>query len=538
MDFPDIDGVPVDMDEADDIDNVFNSSSVHATCMNILMRALFEKGFEFHIKKNVSVKTSNLDTKFEFLKQQWEPAVRLAVQEYIKFGYVVISHEICECETTGIIDTRPIVANIRQFTLHGITDPITLGQRWEARRVESYYHKDATPLHVITPSPQYCPDPYTGEHRTALAVTLSNIDYVNVLDSEYINGIRVRSTPIMIIEHNMEALKMVTDINASLRQTGMPDLRSMFGDEVITRTPLGRSEGNTHKSRDVFNQSRDALNHDKQEEARKRMHEAHGRNALRARSYALNSANTRIIPPNLKMSQTQPHIPQAQTEILRHHESLREQIVAMYGIPPSMVMFAHNAGQRQSVQVADVQETLLFMRTIKDLKSVVLTIFKQMYRHIYNLKNINEMLFDVALNTSQLAHPEQLYRAHSQGLIDGDTLQEKLLDAIGLGQEDAATKEVRIIHPPVGGTERHTTDRMKAELRATIADAKNKEAEAKRKIAETSNSGNESAVVDKQMKLEEMKIEGQLKILDKQIRLKEVELRVQAKAAKKPKTSA
>ena len=596
--------VMVDAVEARGIEDAFSSSSVHATCIGVIFRALFEKGFEFFpredmlkkygksrkritpdtfdssddssseeseveeknpkkrqvasynhgeisdkklktqtgkgfVRKSVKANTED-DMLYGFLKAQYEPAVKLAYLDYLKFGYAVVSYEDHTCEYTGFSSFRPVNVNIDQVRVFAVPSENSLSYRWVAREVnDTGITKNRYPLLVLAPCPEFAPSTTTGEHRSPLAVTLSDITFVTKLEEEFLAGVKVRSTPIMIIEHNPEVLRLSKEINEPL--PGMPDLQRRYKINDKISEKLGRDQSDTQKSGNPLQKSEDHAAYMSGGSALEKMYNSQTRKSLRARAYDLDSDNTKILPVSLKMAQTQPHIPQALPELIRFQEALREKIVAMYGIPPSMVMFAHNAGQKQSVQTADVQDEVIFKRTIRQGKNVVTNMFKMIYRFIcHDRITVNQIPFDINLNITQLAHPEQLFRNHQQGFIDHDKLKSLILEATGLDETDGAKGEVDIAYIPVNGTERQTTQRQKADLRVSIAEAKNKEADAKKKQGEVDmqkeQRAHDMAMMDKQMKLEEIKIDGQLKAIAATNEGKKLDLKNQARAAKKQKT--
>lgn len=566
------DDIKVNDLEAQDIENVYRSSSIHAACTSIILRALFEKGFEFYPKRDLipdpdsssepeepeattkkknakKVKTkkevekpenaprlsrAHLDKELEFLymKIHYEPVVKAALLDCIKFGYAVISMELHTCEWTGLKRFRPINVNRALVHIFGKFNDESMSVKWYAKRRNDYIgRKKSMPLHIVIPTNEYSPDEVTGKHRSSLALTMSDIDYVRRLEFEHLNGTVVRATPIVIFEHNMEAIKFSKDSDDKLPT--MPDLRRNYNFDPEEPVRLGRTRGDAKKVTNALEDSLELANQSTQLSA----YSAQNLSALRNRKYDTDSENTRTLPPNLKVAQTQPHVPAAQTEIIRHQEALREAIVTMYGIPPAMVMFAHNAGQKQSVRTADVQDALLFKRTVTQHENAAIFILNSIYRFLTgNTILFKDIPFKAIIDTSQLAQPEQLYRAHSQGFISKETCQRNVLDSIGLSEFDAATEEVRIEKPPINGTERQTTAQMEAQVRLMLADAKNKEADAKKKIAETEGNGKENKMelelADKQYKLKELEINGQLQILDKTMEVKRLDLQVKAKQAK------
>jgi hypothetical protein len=330
--------------------------------------------------------------------------------------------------------------------------------------------------------------------------------------------VKVRSTPIVMLEANEAVLAQSIKTGNQLPNTpGLPDLSNLGMDGTLeyASVPLGKGDrdssatSNGLKNADLA--TRVAV--EKSRRAQEKTHLMHERTQKRATAYELHSQNVKILPMQLKMSQTQPHIPQGQQEIIRHQEMLREQIVASYGLPASMVLFAHNAGQKTSAKVADEQDLMVFYRTIKEYKKIALTIFHELYQYVYGVEKANSMLFDVKLNISQLAQPDQLLRAHSQGLISEETLKENLLDAIGIDPIHALKGPANIKLVPVNGTERHTTASMEAELEIKKAQAEKERATAKKILAEAGALEGTSEQSKAEYDLEKLKQDGQVEMI-------------------------
>jgi hypothetical protein len=243
--------------------------------------------------------------------------------------------------------------------------------------------------------------------------------------------------------------------------------------------------------------------------------DGHGKGTKRRKFYQTTEDNRFLLPVGLKLSQPQPTLPELMPDLLTYESNRREDIVGCYGIPASFILSGAKNTSKLSNNTIDDNDFVLWTKTLQTFEIMLTDLILEVYLQIHqDLKGKSNVQFII---------PQQpnitntgLYQLYNQDVIDQPTMKKYLLDMNGLRQTDAAKAPNNITRPVPGTNENQTTAVMDAKVRVMNAEAAEKERGEK---------GENGELINKQMELETMKVEGQMKIMEMKMKMEEQKLK-------------
>jgi hypothetical protein len=229
--------------------------------------------------------------------------------------------------------------------------------------------------------------------------------------------------------------------------------------------------------------------------------------------------NQHYIPSGYKIG-GQPPLPEAQQDLLNYSSDLKEHILSLHGIPASIVLSGARNNSKTTTNMIDDNDFVCFQRTLRLDAHMLCRLATDMYLSTLPILNRRSDL-KFTLRMIPFASPAAIHRMFDSGIIKGKSRNHTVLALNGMDEADEADSPEDIVRPPQNGNENQITSLVKSKERVQLAEAMEREANAKAKLAElegkTSEIKGQERILELQIKLEEIKIKGQLEILQKKI---------------------
>lgn len=522
--------ITIDRAEAMELEETFYHDDIHLAAWQTKQRALFAKPLEVKMgEPNQDVQQPDVSVLHEFANGYYVPIAKEFLPDRYILGYTVfVNEEHEDPRFEGKILTIPFRVPRKYYDLvcrlyftgkkKYFVRPCFTGFNWKQ-------DDEGDPRFHVYIVDGYAPHLPSGKHNSIVAYTRKRSEYMNQLYECFVKAQIQRSHPPVVLEEQPDNTQKSTDV-------------AFPGDDFLNM----QANKGIIKSRLAVNESLivDSLSKRLRGADDEYSTSTNGPLEDRKRFKCTYEDNRFYVPTNYKMA-AQPQMPEAQDDITEFAASREKNILALHGVPASCVM-AEPKGNSGSDKVDDGDFTQ-FTRTLSDESGDICRFIRSVYlSSLPALKGKADLIFQQRL--IPFATPSAIQRLHDFGIIHNKARVAALLALNGMQPDDEATEEEETTRPPLNGNENQIPKIIRAKDRVMNAEADEREANAKAKLAEIdlkrSETEGQLKLIDKQMEFEKFKLEAEKELLilkteaDKQkILLQKETQKQQAKKKKK-----
>jgi len=236
------------------------------------------------------------------------------------------------------------------------------------------------------------------------------------------------------------------------------------------------------------------------------------------------------IPIGFEAANPQPPMPEPQADLLNYNAARMREVCALYGIPPSAVVSDAKSNTSSSTVSIDDNDNLALQRTLNFWQSIIISFITEAYLKIKKeLNGVSDV--SITLPIIPYTSTTKMHEFVDRNIVSTDTGKRYIAAIAGLSKEDILEGENEHNVPPIHGNENQTTPIMRA--KEAVMRAEEKERLAKAKETEKGEEGgkHDGEILDKQMELETMQVEGKMKVMEKQMELTGVQTEAAIKKA-------
>jgi hypothetical protein len=508
--------VTVDRQEALDLEATFNNDDIHCIALMILGRALFSE--KLTVKESLVQLNSG-----ELIERPPLPDLELFYQTYYTSK---LKRSLRPLLSTGYCCFRIVDGVNPQFGNKPMKIPALIPRadydlvcrRWETGHEEWLvrplgrfgFLNDFDPdMHIFFMD--FCePDTVTGKHNSLISPTKKHSDYVSQLYGFLVEAHKQRSHPPVIYEPipvsdqgavsimyqpSVSLIKAQNEAGANRAQIALQE--QMTIDSI--QNQLGKRSAGDHLLLDA---------HDVDE------------NMKHFRPTVVD--NVHFIPSGYRMP-SQPQLPEPQQDLLNYDSDRKEHILALYGIPASLVLSGARNNSKTTTNMVDDNDLVSFQRTLRLYVQMCCKLATQMHLATFPEYQVGGSNLQFNLLTVPYSSPSAIHRMFETGIITAKARNQTVLALNGMSYDDEADEPEDIHRPPINGTENQITALVRSKERVQLAEAQEREANAKAILSQVEGKGSEikgqQELIKLQIELEEVKIKGQLELLEKKLEI-------------------
>jgi len=508
--------VTVREDEVRKIQAAVKHDCTHKICQDIILRSLFARGITVkHEQEGIDIKGNDLNF---FFTKKFEPFLRQAMQEMFWYG---IGAGTFITEKDPLFDEEkpiqyPVVVHRNLVELKAYTDRATFKTTWGAfpKTKQRSAADGPDPSIFIFHMPDCSPDITTGSHNSIVAKGLKHSEFIAQLFESMVAATKQRAHPPVMVQKNMDAERLSTNV-------GLLN----YADSAILGMEGSKVGENTYKAIENQMQITELTQAKRPHDSAMNdpyMGDAHGEDRPPKKMYQTPADNVVFVPDNYEIARAQAPMPEVQPDLLLYESNKREDTAALYGVPASFILSGAKNHSKMSNNNIDDNEFLLYTRSLQDKQRNLLELLQMVYLLMKpDLKGKSDLIFELPL--IPFISSNSLYQLQNQDIISDDATADYLIAINGLGKDDKAKGKNKHNRPPVGGNENQSGPRMEI-----INDYHKAQAEKERAQAESllhppqeKVSKEEKELMDKQIELEKIKIEGQKELMEIKIKMEE-----------------
>jgi hypothetical protein len=527
--------VIINYEEALALETMFDSDDIHSAAFFIHCRAMFSENISVEeamerIGPSIIEKPPQADRDL-FFNTYYRPMAQDSFRNLLVHGYSV--YKLIECQDPMFSNRMmkvPVV--IPRAEVDVICRKWYSGHKqWLIKPRKGLYnlvgkHDAGDPSYHIFFMDFCTPCLVTGRHRSVVSPTMKHCKYIDQLYECLIEANKQRSHPPVCYEpvpaQAGNQLTVVALPNANVlraQDEALQDRAKIAIDETMVIHNMQQLIGHKRGAEDMITDP-----HDPQTGVKKFLPTV--------------LDNVHFIPSGFKLG-GQPALPDPPQNILELDSDRKEHILANHGIPPSLVLSGARNNSKTTTNMVDDNDLVSFSRTVRLNCRTVERLLTEVYlRSFPDLSGRSDLKFRV--KPIPFTSPAAVHRMFESGVLKKKSRNHMVLALNGMDQTDEAEEEEEIVRPPQNGNENQTTANMKAKEKVMLAEAQEREANAKARIAEIEGKTNETKgqkeVLEMQFKLEELKIKGQIEILKLKIEAEKAKAKT-AKATPKPSSS-
>jgi hypothetical protein len=223
--------------------------------------------------------------------------------------------------------------------------------------------------------------------------------------------------------------------------------------------------------------------------------------------------NLHQIPSGWTVSQPQPVLPEAQTDLLNYSSDYKEFVLSLHGIPSSLLLSGARNNSKTTTNLIDDNDLVVFTRTLRLWGKNLSNLGQEMYLNSFpELNRRSDLKFHIKM--TPFSNPSQIQRLFEQSIIHEKAHKETMMAIHGLHSADMAEGENNISRPPLNGNENQTTDIINAKKRIMESEVELNHAKAKQLRADGNEEGKKVKMEEElmQMKLDFEREKNQMEL--------------------------
>ncbi len=509
----------VDTEEALVLLDTVRTNDIHATALLLKGRALFSETLSVHeemgnLNAGLIEKPPVADLELYF-QEFYTPVLKDALMMFVANGYAAV--RIVDGEAPQF-QNRPMKAPV----LVPRGDYELIGRRWKDGREEWFCRSKASlgftnerdpSIHVFFMD--FCkPSIETGKHFSIVSPSMTHIGYERQLYGFLVEAHKQRSHPPVCYEAIPPQQQ-----DGQLRVISLPNTTLLHAQDRLKENQVTMAVNEKLIA--------DSLQHSlgQKRGAEEIIMDKTGSETKRFRPTVVDNAH--FVPQGYKIG-AQCQLPEAQTDLLNYTAEVKEAILALHGIPASIVMTGARNNSKTTTNMVDDNDFVSFQRTLR-LDAHMLCRFAT-FIYLVTFPELNKRS-DVKFTLKMIpfSSPSAIHRMFETGIITSKARNHTVLALNGMDYSDEAEEPEDIHRPPLNGTENQTTALMRSKERVPLAEAKEREANARAIILQAEIKQTELEIKREELKLKQEELRAQKELLQLEIELEK------AKAKSKPK---
>ncbi len=507
----------VSMEEALKLESMFRQDVFNQAAFKVIIDNLIGGGIQIFPADSGKVITEE----FQFLIKEYWPTFTIDMLAHLFcFGYAVRAN-VLNREATTISDSskQPIYIpkcihrRLYNLVIKRMKDFSTV---YEIRRIDSVADPDPQPvdMHLVIMK-GYAPDEFTGEHKSICSKLWWDYKILMGIERSFVSFVQQRAHPPVVIEvQEQKHVNTTSEMNstATYVETILPHLNNENEATALTEKQAENVIANARMESSPLPQgSYLRLRLDLMEEGH-----LLNKNILGYAKPHTIEDNIHPLPEGYTMSSRQPELPDFPIDFMQLCDRFRDKTFSLYGIPPARAFptLTSSSGNSTTIKLDDndLQRMNQTMRIIRDM---ALGFLEESYVDIYKVDRVDiKMKFPLYPNATLM----QLFTAIDQNMIEERYGHEIAIQIMGLPEDAYFEGENEHKRPRVNGNENTVTEMIEARIRNINADSKARLADAEKKEAEAEVVGEPEGEVNAEM------VEGEKELIDKQIELEETKL--------------